>query len=375
MPPDDDTLEEHTVAFRHGENWPDTNPVQLVHLLLVLDENGPPRRVPLRPPPIVIGRQPPADIVLDGTTVSRRHCRFDLHDGKIRLTDLQSTNGTYVNGIRLTEPTVLEDGAAIEVGIWRLRYQCRAQDETADADALEEELMEASKYVASILPKPLLTGPVEARWFYQPSKRIGGDAFGYQMLDDRHFAFFLLDVSGHGTAAAMHAMSVAQIMRERVLPDVDFRDPAAVVSGLNARFQMTRNNDLFFTIWYGVYDKIERVLAFCAAGHHPAYLLPFDGRAWAPVPLDTQNPIVGMLPDPEVIAADVVVPPDSVLHLFSDGVFEVTDRSGRQLDLDDLLPMLPEGSADPRVIYDHVRSVSRPGQLDDDFSALVFRFP
>jgi sigma-B regulation protein RsbU (phosphoserine phosphatase) len=375
MPPDDDTLEEHTVAFRNGEAWHDAEQEKLVHLLLVLDENGPPRRVPLRSLPVVIGRQSPADIVLDGTTVSRRHCRFDLQDGKLRLTDLQSTNGTYVNGARLTGPVLLDDGAAIEVGIWRLRYHCRAQDETADADALEEEFMEASKYVASILPRPLLEGPVEARWFYRPSNRIGGDAFGYQMLDDRHFAFFLLDVSGHGTAAAMHAMSVAQIMRERVLPHVDFRDPAAVVSGLNARFQMNRNNDLFFTIWYGVYDIVDRVLAFCAAGHHPAYLLPFDRNAWAPIALETQNPIVGMLPDPEVIAAEVVVPPNSFLHLFSDGVFEVTDRSGRQLDLDDLLPILPDGSADPKVLYDRVRAITRPGQLDDDFSALVFRFP
>jgi Stage II sporulation protein E (SpoIIE)/FHA domain len=374
-----------------------------VHLLLLLDDNAPPKRFPLHSLPVIIGRNPPADLILDGTTVSRRHCRLELLNGQLRLIDLASTNGTFVNGTRLTGPSPLEDGATIGVGAYRLRYHRRNQDETADADAMEQELREAGKYVASILPQPIVQGPVRANWFYQPSTRIGGDAFGYQMLDQRHFSLFLLDVSGHGTGAAMHAMTVAQVLRERVLPEVDFLDPAAVISGLNARFQMHRNNDLFFTIWYGVYDIVDRVLLFAAAGHHAAYLLPADNAAWPPLPLLTKNPIVGMLPDPEIAAAEVEVPAGSTLHLFSDGVFEVIDRDGRQLELDDILPMLPEVAGmvagvaaseeanrsgdsgrtmvaraavdDPRRLYNRIRAIARPGQLDDDFSALVFRFP
>jgi serine phosphatase RsbU (regulator of sigma subunit) len=175
----------------------------------------------------------------------------------------------------------------------------------------------------------------------------------------------------------MHAMTVAQVLRERVLPEVDFLDPSAVIAGLNARFQMHRNNDLFFTIWYGVYDIAARLLTFAAAGHHAAYLLPADNHSWAPLPLVTQNPIVGMLPDPEIATADVEVPAGSALHLFSDGVFEITDRNGRQLGLDDILPLLPEINAagnDPRLLFERVRAIARPGQLDDDFSVLVVCF-
>ncbi|HEX3994977.1 MAG TPA: PP2C family protein-serine/threonine phosphatase, partial [Acetobacteraceae bacterium] len=138
---------------------------------------------------------------------------------------------------------------------------------------------------------------------------------------------------------------------------------------------------------YGVYDIVDRVLVFAAAGHHAAYLLPADNIAWPALPLDTQNPIVGMLPDPAIATADVEVPPGATLHLFSDGVFEIVDREGRQLGLDDILPMLPsvnnagwaEGDTvtpdEPRKLYDRIRAIARPGQLDDDFSALVFRFP
>jgi pSer/pThr/pTyr-binding forkhead associated (FHA) protein len=380
MPPDDDTLEEPTLTYQQPDGGlPQSGSGDPVHLLLLLDDNAPPKRIPLHSLPVVIGRNPPADLVLEGNTVSRRHCRMDLREGAMWLSDLGSTNGTYVNSVKLAEPVTLEDGATIGVGAYRLRYHRRGQDETADADAMDEEWREAGQYVASILPRPIGEGPVRAHWFYQPSTRIGGDAFGYQMLDERHFSLFLLDVSGHGTGAAMHAMTVAQVLRERVLPDVDFLDPAAVIGGLNARFQMSRNNNLFFTIWYGVYDIVERTLIFAAGGHHAAYLLPYDNVSWAPLPLHTQNPIVGMLPEPEITAAEVEVPPGSSLHLFSDGVFEVVDRDGRQLGLEDILPSLslvaPLGDdGDPRRLYDHVRAIAKPGQLTDDFSALVFRF-
>src|SRR4051812_18633642 len=187
MPTDDDTREEQTLSYvpsadahAAGES---RDPV---HLLLLLDDNAPPQRIPLRSLPAIIGRTPPADLILEGTTVSRRHCRLELLDGKLWLRDLGSTNGTYANGERLNQPVVLEDGASIGVGAYRLRYHRRNQDETADADAMEQELREASNYVASILPQPITMGPVRADWFYRPSTRIGGDAFGYQTLDERH---------------------------------------------------------------------------------------------------------------------------------------------------------------------------------------------
>jgi len=166
-----------------------------------------------------------------------------------------------------------------------------------------------------------------------------------------------------------------------VLPNVDFLDPAAVVGGLNSRFQMDRNNNLFFTIWYGVYDTVDRVMAFASGGHHAAYLLPADNVSWAPLPLETKNPVVGMLPEADIAAAEVEVPAGSTLHLFSDGVFEVTGRDGNELALEDVVAMLPEtigangGPDEPRRLYDRIRAIARPGPLDDDFSALVFRFP
>ena len=344
------------------------------HLLLVLAENAPPRHVPLRGPSLTIGRIAPCELVLDSGTVSRRHCRLELRDDGIVLTDLDSTNGTFVNDERVTAPVVLEDGARIRIGGHSLSYHRRTRHELAGWEALDRELGEASDYVLSILPTPISAGPVQAEWYYQSSTRLGGDTFGYQMIDTRCFAAFMLDVAGQGAGSALFSITVANALRQRMLPDVDFRDPAAVMRGLNRAFPIEQHNNLFFTMWYGVYDIAERMLAFATAGHHPAFLLA--PGATQPLPLGTRNPSIGITADHDVVTSRAPVPPGSSLFLFSDGVFEITDRDGREWELAQVLSLLPM-MAEPggtRRLYDTVRAAARPGPLEDDFAALALRF-
>ncbi len=61
-----------------------------------------------------IGREPINDIVLDDAEISRRHARILYEDGRFIIEDLNSTNGTFVNGERLTRPTPLFSGATLD---------------------------------------------------------------------------------------------------------------------------------------------------------------------------------------------------------------------------------------------------------------------
>lgn len=369
--------DEQTITFRPPAGW-GVAPVaqeEAVHILLLLQDGAAaPKRISLRNFPLTIGRSAPAELLLEGSTVSRRHCRLDLAGEQLTVTDLGSTNGTVVNGMQIDGAVALQDGMTLGIGAHRLRYHRRTQDETAEADALDRDLQEAADYVAGTLPPPIQDGPVQAEWYYQPSARLGGDAFGYQWLDERHFGAFVLDVAGHGTAAALHAVHVVNVLRQRLLPGVEFRDPAAVIRALNRMFPMERHNSLFFTIWYGVYDAEQRTLTFATGGHHAAYLLP--PAPLHPVALATRNPSIGIVADREMAAARVSVPPGSALHLFSDGVFEIVDREGHQWELEQVLALLPDASSPggPKRLYETVRSHAQPGPLDDDFSALVLRF-
>jgi phosphoserine phosphatase RsbU/P len=96
---------------------------------------------------------------------------------------------------------------------------------------------------------------VRIDWKFIPSNSLGGDAFGYHWLDDDNFAIYLLDISGHGVGAALLSVSVMNALRSESLLNTDFCEPDQVLASLNHAFPGEQHNDMFFTIWYGVFNK------------------------------------------------------------------------------------------------------------------------
>jgi len=92
--------------------------------LLVHRDAGPPMRFDLGGPLISIGRGGENDLILDDAQVSRHHAQLTLHQGAYSLTDMGSTNGSYVNGQRISE-IALGPGDIIEVGGTRIEFQAR----------------------------------------------------------------------------------------------------------------------------------------------------------------------------------------------------------------------------------------------------------
>lgn len=64
----------------------------------------------------IIGRKPPAHIVLPYSSISRRHAQIEQRDFGYYLTDLGSRNGTFINGSPATEPTFLKGGDQLVLG-------------------------------------------------------------------------------------------------------------------------------------------------------------------------------------------------------------------------------------------------------------------
>src|SRR6184192_793411 len=62
-----------------------------------------------------VGRAPRADFIVDAALVSRLHCRITAGDEKLEVVDLESTNGTYVNGKRIRRAE-LKIGDSLRVG-------------------------------------------------------------------------------------------------------------------------------------------------------------------------------------------------------------------------------------------------------------------
>ena len=353
-------------------------PDTLGHYLVIVEGAEPGRRLELdATTPITIGRDPQQTLVVADPELSRKHARVFLVNEEPFVQDMGSTNGTFLDGERLTAPSKLDEGRLLRIGGQYFRYERRSRRDVEREEQLARDLRRASAYVSSLLPAPLTTGPVLAEWRFVPSTQLGGDAFGYYWLDPETFVFYLIDVSGHGVGSAMHSVTVLNVLRQRGLLQVDLTDPASVLASLNARFQMDGHNGLFFTMWYGVYRPSDRSLVCGAAGHHAAYLVPPDKGATRPI--GTSALMIGAMRDVAYEVQQTTIPAGSAVYLFSDGAFEIETNDDRRWTMEDFLPLLLQpsrpGMPEAERVYRLVRQAARPGPLDDDFSLMVISFP
>jgi DNA-binding winged helix-turn-helix (wHTH) protein len=83
------------------------------------------RILPLTDGDYFAGRDAECALVIDATTVSRRHARITVASGAATIADLDSTNGTYVNGIRIAGPTRIEPGVELAIGSEVVRVRRR----------------------------------------------------------------------------------------------------------------------------------------------------------------------------------------------------------------------------------------------------------
>jgi hypothetical protein len=97
----------------------------VMHELIVTGPDMAPQRLELTSQSVVIGRAAPSAVMLPGHNISRTHCRIDIEAGRATLTDLNSTNGTLLDGQILAAPQALETGAKITLGDYTLLYHYR----------------------------------------------------------------------------------------------------------------------------------------------------------------------------------------------------------------------------------------------------------
>ena len=84
--------------------------------LNVTEKGGTPKRMEFDKDEVTVGRVPGNDIVLPKGNVSKRHSQVFCREGRFFVADLKSTNGTYLNGRRITTPSVIRPGDKIYIG-------------------------------------------------------------------------------------------------------------------------------------------------------------------------------------------------------------------------------------------------------------------
>ena len=242
-------------------------------------------------------------------------------------------------------------------------------------------MSQAAKYVFSLLPDKLSKGSIRTDWRFIPSAHLGGDSFGYDWIDEDHFAFYLLDVSGHGVGAALLSVSALNALRSQSLPQTDFRQPGQVITALNKAFPMEQQNGLFFTIWYGIFHRVTRQLSYAGGGHPPALLLTGPDRARSQVlQLESQGPMVGAVDGIDWETMTCQVENYGVLSLYSDGAFEIERADKSTWPFGDFVTFMAGVIGDEQTssmdqLITHARQLQGVDEFVDDLSMVELIFP
>ncbi|TVP61150.1 MAG: response regulator [Nodularia sp. (in: Bacteria)] len=240
---------------------------------------------------------------------------------------------------------------------------------------LEAELAEAADYVRSLLPSPLV-GAVTTEALFVPSTQLGGDCFDYYWIDDDNLAIYLLDVSGHGVGSALLSVSVLNVLRSQSLPNTNFSHPGEVLKALNHSFQMSSHGNKYFTIWYGVYNRLKQRLIYANAGHPSGVLLNQDATDIKQ--LGSLDLPIGFIPDIDFQVDSLEIPENSTLYLFSDGAYEVLQPDGKIWGFNAFFDLLIHWSqaniSNLEEVLAQIQSLSGCNNFDDDLSLLKITF-
>jgi PAS domain S-box-containing protein len=245
---------------------------------------------------------------------------------------------------------------------------------------LEEDVRLAAGVQRSLLPPPdVRAGSLHFAHAFHPCDDLAGDAVGIVPLPDGGVGIYILDVSGHGVAAALlsftltHLLSPGEgaLVTENLGERATSVPPARIVERLNRQFPMDRTRQ-YFTLVYGIAAPETGVIEYVVAGHPAPVLMPRGGPS-APVPAGGLP--VGMVEDTRYESRRLTLEAGDRLYFYTDGVVEALDAAGNEFGLERLISEIERVRELPlRAGIDRITSAVTDwcqGSPEDDVSLLA----
>jgi len=123
--------------------------------LVLQKKDGSKKVLPVRNKAAILGRRPDCDFCIPLQVVSRRHCQLSQEVNSLKIRDLQSSNGTYVNGSKVQTEAEAKAGDHIQIG--PLTFTVQIDGKPADVSAADTAIMQAMPDISKANPD-LLNG-------------------------------------------------------------------------------------------------------------------------------------------------------------------------------------------------------------------------
>ncbi len=247
-----------------------------------------------------------------------------------------------------------------------------AQDQLIEKERLERELQVAADIQMSILPDVL---PVHAGYDFGgrilPARQVGGDFYDVFDLGDDKFGILIGDVADKGVPSAIfmaraHALVVAEADNAT--------SPGEVLHMVNKHITRLEKSTQFVTALYGVLDTTTGEFSYARAGHEPPLLLDEKGEVYR---LPHQPGMaLGLWEDITLDEYSIVLPKNSLLVMFTDGLTDCRNPKGEPFGLDRIkntMANLKDNSAQGgcNQLFDTLMKYQNGSKQDDDVTLVA----
>lgn len=296
----------------------------------------------------------------------------------------------------ITKPFQMEElHARVETHLKLRRLQIKLE-ETNDRlskanDRMSRDLKAAAKIQEMFLPRELPQAPgTDFAWIYRPCDELAGDGLNVIPLGDGKVGLYILDVSGHGVAAALLSVTLSRLLsppsepssiliQDRDVGDrFDITPPAQVAAHLNRLFPFDPATGQFATLMYGILDSATGEFRYVSAGHPGPVHVDFGAD---PVILESAGFPIGLGDDACTYdERSVRLGAGDRLYLYSDGVPEAMNSVSMQFGNVRLMQAIVQGRSKSlqesvATLFDEIAQWHGSERLQDDVSILAIEVP
>ena len=193
-----------------------------------------------------------------------------------------------------------------------------------EAERISTELNVAHHIQTSMLPSifPAFPDHDEFDIFASmtPAKEVGGDFYDFFMVDERHLALVIADVSGKGVPAALFMVIGKTLIKDHTTPD---RDLGAIFTKVNKLLCQSNSEGLFITAFEGVLDLDTGDFVYVNAGHDAPFICRKDG-SYEPLAVKPGFVLAGM-EETKFTEGKITLGEGDKLFHYTDGVTEATN--------------------------------------------------
>lgn len=256
-------------------------------------------------------------------------------------------------------------------------YRNKSREKKLQLELIEKnrsatkEMVQAKNIQQSLLPQKGFYGNVKVDHLYLPSDMISGDMLDVFPLGKDKLCFYISDTVGHGFASGMTTMFIRQTMRN--LSPKDLIVPSRTLKEIHRRFcRLNLDIEIYFTIFYGIYDKREHKVYFSNGGHNcPPIKITSDGC----FPLEvTGRPISPIFPEGSYEDYYIDMYCGDRLLLYTDGITESINQEKENFGQERVMALANEHHVDLLKEIEKARSGFTWGDQADDISALLLNF-